>query len=42
MPSTQATSERLFSTTGNIVTTKKTKLLSIHMETLVFLHENLK
>ena len=42
IPGTQTTSERLFSTVGNIVIANRTRLLSENVEKLVFLHENLK
>lgn len=35
-------SERLFSTAGNVVTSRQELLLPDHVEQLVFLHENLR
>ncbi|KAL3195414.1 hypothetical protein MRX96_015876 [Rhipicephalus microplus] len=35
-------SERLFSTAGNVVTSRRELLLPDHVEQLVFLHENLR
>ena len=40
IPASQTTSERLFSTAGNIVTPNRAQLLSDHVEQLAFLHEN--
>lgn len=40
IPATQASSERVFSTAGNIVTTRREHLLPEHVEQLVFLHDN--
>ena len=42
IPATQATSERLFSAAGNIVTSNRSKLLPENIEKLCFLHVNLK
>lgn len=41
IPATQARSERLFSTAGNVVSSRRELLLPEHVEQLVFLHENL-
>ncbi|XP_076284838.1 E3 SUMO-protein ligase ZBED1-like [Lasioglossum baleicum] len=42
IPATQCTSERLFSSAGNIVTPNRTRLLSTNIEEICFLHYNLK
>ncbi len=41
IPATSVNSERLNSTSGNIVTTKRCNLLSEHVAELTFIHENL-
>lgn len=40
IPATQASSERVFSTAANIVTTRREHLLPEHVEQLVLLHDN--
>lgn len=40
IPASQTTSERLFSTAGNIVTPNRAQLLSHHVEQIAFLHED--
>lgn len=40
VPATQTTSERLFSTCGQIVTSDRAQLLTEHVEEIAFLHEN--
>lgn len=40
IPATSASSERVFSTAGNIVTSKRTCLLPENVDLLVFLHKN--
>lgn len=40
IPAAQTTSERLFSTAGNIVTPNRAQLDYAHVEQLAFLHEN--
>ena len=42
IPATSASSERVFSTSGNIVTQKRSTLSSENLESLVFLNYNLK
>ncbi|XP_076298600.1 E3 SUMO-protein ligase ZBED1-like [Lasioglossum baleicum] len=42
IPATQVTSERLFSTSGNIVTNTRARLCPDNVEQLCFLHNNLK
>ena len=42
IPATQASSERLFSLAGNILTDDRGLLLDEHVEEIAFLHENLK
>ena len=42
IPATSDTSERCFSTAGNIVTRKRTRLLPENVDTLVFLYQNRK
>lgn len=42
IPSTSASSERCFSTAGNIVTPKRSSLLPENVDTLVFLYQNRK
>ena len=41
IPATSVNSERLNSTSGNIVSIKHCSLLSVHVEELTFLHKNL-
>ena len=41
IPATSVNSERLNSTSGNIVSIKRCSLLSEHVEELTFLHKNL-
>lgn len=41
IPATSVPSEKLFSTAGNIVTARREKLTSDHVQQLLFLHENL-
>lgn len=40
-PATQASTERLFSTVGNVVTHERIQLLTDHVEELAFCHENI-
>ncbi|XP_037502836.1 E3 SUMO-protein ligase ZBED1-like [Rhipicephalus sanguineus] len=42
VPATQVSSERLFSTTGNVVTARREHLLPEHVEQLVFVHSNMR
>ncbi|KAH8040937.1 hypothetical protein HPB51_013107 [Rhipicephalus microplus] len=42
IPATQTRSERLFSTAGNVVSSRRELLLPDHVKQLVFLHENLR
>jgi hypothetical protein len=42
IPATEVASERVFSTAGNIITSRRTRLLPENAEKLVFLHHNLK
>lgn len=42
IPATQVSSERLFSTAGNVVTSKRGTLSQCHVEELTFLHEFVK
>jgi len=39
IPATSATPERLFSTAGNVMTKKRSRLTRDNMEKLVYLHE---
>ncbi|XP_070386227.1 zinc finger BED domain-containing protein 4-like [Dermacentor albipictus] len=41
VPATQVSCERLFSSTGNVVTTRREHLLPDHVEQLVFIHSNM-
>lgn len=41
IPATQVSSERLFSTSGNVVTSRRELLLPEHVEQLVFIHSNM-
>ncbi|KAG0443255.1 hypothetical protein HPB47_015121 [Ixodes persulcatus] len=41
IPATQTRSDRLFSTAGNVVSSRRELLLTEHVEPLVFLHDNL-
>ena len=42
VPASQSTSERIFSSSGNVVTAKRSCLLPEHVNHLCFLHDNLK
>ncbi|XP_046401098.1 E3 SUMO-protein ligase ZBED1-like [Ischnura elegans] len=42
IPATEVASERVFSSAGNVITSRRTRLLPENAETLVFLHQNLK
>lgn len=42
IPATEASSERLFSAAGNVLTDRRSKMSSDSLEQLVFLHEFLK
>lgn len=42
IPATETASERVFSSAGNVVSSRRERLLACHVEELVFLHQNAK